>query len=75
MARTSAIAGAVTFPVRDNGVVVGATRGPGHFCYLSDPGRHEIHIEADEVETASLDAAPGVRYYLLQEVENILGYV
>jgi hypothetical protein len=75
VARSSAVASAVTFPVRDNGVVVGATRGPGHFCYLSDPGRHVIHIEADEVETASLDAAPGGRYYLLQEVENILGYV
>lgn len=73
--RSSVVAWALTFPVRDNGVVVGATRGPGHFCYLSDPGWHQLKIEADEVEVAYLYAAPGGRYYLLQEVENIFGYV
>jgi hypothetical protein len=73
--RTSVLAGAVTFPTRDNGVLVGATRGPTHFCYLAEPGHHDIAIEADEAEHAKLDAVAGRSYYLKQEVDNVLGYV
>ncbi|AKT40336.1 hypothetical protein [Chondromyces crocatus] len=65
----------VTFPVHDNGVLVGATRGPGHFCYLAEPGHHVVESAADEVATATIDAAPGGRYTLLQEVEDRLGHV
>jgi hypothetical protein len=75
VARTSAMAQAVTFPTHDNGVLVGATRGIGHFCYLAEPGEHEIAIEADEVENAKLQAEAGKTYYLHEEVDNILGYV
>ena len=60
--RTSVLAAAVTFPAHDNGVLVGATRGPGHFCYLAEPGEHEIAIDADEVEAAKLLAEPGRSY-------------
>ena len=73
--RTSVLGAAVTFPTHDNGVLVGATRGPGHFCYLAEPGEHEIAIDADEVETAKLLAEPGRSYFLKQEVDNIFGYV
>lgn len=73
--RDSEMAQAVTFPVRDGGVLVGATRGPGYFCYLAAPGNHAITIEADEVERAVLVAEPGGRYYLKQEVDNLFGYV
>lgn len=73
--RTSFMAGAVTFPVRDNGVLVGATRGPSHFCYLAAPGRHVLTIEGDAVERAEIVAEPGGRYYLKQEVDNAFGYV
>jgi hypothetical protein len=75
MVRTSVLAQAVTFPTHDNGVLVGATRGPTHFCYLAEPGEHEIVIEADEVEKAKLTAEAGKSYFLKQEVDNILGYV
>lgn len=73
--RTSVLAQAVTFPVRDNGVLVGATRGPSHFCYLAEPGPHTIVVEADEPETAVIHANPGARHYLSQEVENLFGWV
>ncbi len=73
--RTSVLASAVTFPTRDNGVLVGATRGPTHFCYLAEPGEHEISIEADEVERAKLTVEAGKSYFLKQEVDNIFGYV
>ena len=73
--RASVMAFAVTFPVHDGGLLVGATRGPGYFCYFAAPGRHVISTEADETEVAGLVAEPGGRYYLKQEVDNILGYV
>ena len=73
--RTSVLALAVTFPTRDNGLLVGATRGPSHFCYLAEPGTHQITIEADATEVATLQAEAGKSYVLSQEVDNILGYV
>ena len=73
--RSSVMAQAVTFPVHDGEMLVGATRGPGHFCYFAAPGRHTIAIEADEIERAVLIAEPGGRYYLKQEVDNLFGYV
>jgi len=73
--RTSLLASAVTFPTHDNGVLVGATRGPTHFCYLAEPGRHEIAIEADETERARLNAEAGRTYYLKQNVDNVFGWV
>jgi hypothetical protein len=73
--RTSVLAQLVTFPTHDDGVLVGATRGPSFFCYLAEPGEHEIAIEADEQEDATLTAAAGRTYYLHEEVDNILGYV
>lgn len=73
--RTSVIAGAVTFPIRDNGQLVGASRGPGHFCWLAEPGDHEITLETDHVDTAQLRADPAKVYFLKQNVSNVLGVV
>ena len=73
--RTSVIAGAVTFPIRDNGHLVGASRGPGHFCWLAEPGDHEITIETDHVDHASLHADPAKAYFLKQNVSNVMGVV
>jgi hypothetical protein len=73
--RTSILAQAVVFPTHDNGVLVGATRGPTYFCYLAEPGAHTIDIEADEDAQATLMVAAGGRYFLHEEVDNILGYV
>lgn len=73
--RTSVLAMAVTFPIRDNGALVGATRGPSRFCYYAEPGEHEILVEADSTERALLSAAPEGRYFLKLEVDNIAGWV
>lgn len=73
--RDSWQAQAVAFPVHDGGVLVGATRGPGYFCYLAAPGKHRIAIESDEIEDAQIVAEAGGRYYLLNQVDNIFGYV
>lgn len=69
------IASAVTAVVRDNGQIVGATRGPTYFCYRAQPGHHVITSKADSVEEASLDVESGKRYYLHQIVDNIAGWV
>lgn len=73
--RTSVLALAVPFPTHDDGVLVGATRGPSFFCYLAAPGEHEIAIDADETEHARLTAQAGASYVLKEEVDNIFGYV
>ncbi|WP_146651638.1 hypothetical protein [Labilithrix luteola] len=73
--RTAVLGSAVTFPTRDNRLLVGATLGNTHFCYLAEPGEHEITIEADAIETAKLTAEAGKSYFLKQEVDNIFGYV
>lgn len=69
------IAAAVTAVVRDNGQVVGATRGPTYFCYRVWPGQHVITSEADLTEETVLEARPGGRYFLHQIVDNIVGVV
>lgn len=73
--RTSVLAQAVAFPTRDNGKLVGATRGPSHFCYLAEPGPHEIEVEADSKARIALHAVAGRTYFVEQEVENLFGYV
>lgn len=73
--RTSVLAQAVTFPLRDNGVLVGATKGPTHFCYFAEPGAHAIVIEADDTEMAGLVAEAGRTYFLKEEVDNVFGWV
>lgn len=66
--------------VHDNGVLVGATRGPTYFCYLAAPGRHRVistygddidrELGTDVVEEASVVVAPGSRHYLHQDVRT-----
>lgn len=68
-------ASGVTFAVKDNGMLVGATRGASYFCYWAQPGNHHIESDADDVEAANLFAVEGARYYLHQDVKNTLGYV
>lgn len=70
------VAWAVTAEVRDNGELVGATRGDTYFCYLVRPGHHRIESETvDATERAELDAAPGGRYWLHQIVDNYVAVV
>lgn len=68
--RTSVLALDVAFPTRDNGMLVGATRGPSRFCYYAEPGEHEIVVESDSRATAHLVAEPEGRYFLKLEVDE-----
>lgn len=74
--RTSAIAIAITFLVRDNGHLMGATRGSTYFCYLAEPGVHVLESDSDDkIETVRFAVAPAQRMYLHQGVVNALGWV
>jgi len=73
--RSSTEAGGLTFPVRDNGVLVGATRGATYFCYLAGAGEHRIVTEADSNEAQSVIVEAGRSYYLQQEVDAVMGAV
>jgi hypothetical protein len=64
----------LVFAVRDNGVLVGATRKASYFCWYAEPGAHRLESRDDDpasrepprVADAVLDA--GRRYYLEQDV-------
>ncbi|WP_159398075.1 hypothetical protein [Sorangium cellulosum] len=73
--RSSASAWAATFVVRDNGRLVGATRGGTFFCYFAGVGRHHITSESDGTDEATVVVADGRRYYLEQDTSNTFGYV
>ncbi len=74
--RSSPIARDVTFLVRDNNVLVGATRGPTFFCYRAQPGRHRIVITSDDGEQRfDVTLAPLHGYYLDQGLSYRFGFV
>lgn len=73
--RPSVEAPGVTFPVRDNGTLVGATRGGTRFCYLAEPGEHHVVSEADTTDTQTMVVEAGRSYYLRQDVDAVLGAV
>lgn len=74
--RVARVAMAVTFTVRDNDVLVGATRGPSWFCYRAEPGRHRLRITSEDGEQRfDLGFEPRGRYYLEQRLTYNLGYV
>lgn len=73
--RPHVIAGAVAFAVRDNGRLVGATKGASYFCYYAMPGTHRITSEGDGVEDATVTMLPETRYYVHQKVKNVMGWV
>jgi hypothetical protein len=57
-------AGAIqTTRFRDNGVLVGLTRGGSFFCYFAAPGTHRIAPDGAP-EIATLDVTAGRRYLL-----------
>lgn len=68
--RPHSLGALVTIPVRDNGHLVGATRGPSYFCYLVQPGFHDVTSDSGNVARLGLNIAPGARLYL-QQVINV----
>lgn len=74
--RTAILAMAVTFIVRDNDMLVGATRGPTWFCYRAEPGRHHIAIASEDgVQSFDVALEPRARYYLDLGLLYRLGFV
>jgi hypothetical protein len=65
--------GSTVHAVRDNGALVGGTRGASHFCYLAEPGEHTIRI--DPAEPINLTAKAGRLFYLHEEVTEVMGTV
>jgi hypothetical protein len=83
VARTSVLAPNVALSTRDNGRLVGATKGGTHFCYLAEPGLHEITIVAEHptglplqpVERIERTFEAGETYVLRQDVLLLPGVV
>ncbi|MDC3954068.1 hypothetical protein [Polyangium jinanense] len=80
--RPYAVASLVPAVVRDNGRLVGMTKGPSYFCYLAEPGVHKIvsrygddvdaELGSDTLVDTTLTAAPGGHYFLHHDVSAIL---
>lgn len=66
--RPHSLGALLTIPVHDNGHLVGATRGPSYFCYLVQPGFHDVTSKSGNVARLGLSVSPGARIYLQQEI-------
>lgn len=73
--RPAPLAAQVSMPVRDNGRLVGATRGTTYFCYLAASGTHQITSADDDTGPTFLRAQTGARYWLHQDVVELAGDV
>ncbi len=73
--RPDAFAAHVSMPVRDNGRLVGATRGATFFCWLARTGDHQITSSDDDTGPLLLRARSGARYFLHQDVSELAGHV
>jgi hypothetical protein len=73
--RPERLASSVSMAVRDNGRLVGATRGTTFFCYLARVGEHQITSIDDDTGPLLLRARSGVRYWLHQDVVELGGKV
>jgi hypothetical protein len=59
--------------VRDNGRLVGATRGGTFVCWLAAPGEHQITSIDDDTGPTLFRARAGAHYWLHQEVSLLAG--
>ena len=64
-----------TFPVRDNGILVGATVGGSCFCYFAAQGHHELEARSDGYDTLSIDFAAGKEHFIVQAARGAVGIV
>lgn len=64
-----------TYPVRDNGVLVGATVGGSCFCYFAAEGKHELEARSDGYDTAEIDVKAGKEHFILQATRAAVGIV
>jgi hypothetical protein len=73
--RPASMAAQVSMAVRDNGHLVGATRGTTFFCYLARAGEHQIASSGDDTGPLLLRAESRARYWLHQDVVDLAGDV
>lgn len=69
--RPESTAANVTMEVRDNGRLVGATRGSTFVCWLAAPGKHQITSPDDDTGPTLFQARGGSHYWLHQEVTTL----
>ena len=73
--RPDRMARQASMPVRDNGRLVGATRGATFSCWLAAPGEHQITSVSDDTGPMLLQARADARYWLHQDVTELAGSV
>lgn len=73
--RPDDLAAEVTMEMRDNGRLVGATRGETFVCWLAAPGPHQITSHDDDTGPTFFHARAGAHYWLHQEVSVLGGEV
>ena len=66
--KTTNLAFAITFVAWDNGTLVGATKGPTHFCYYAEPGEHDLQVDAQGVARTHYTAEAGKSYFVHEKV-------
>lgn len=71
--RPASLAEATSMKIRDNGRLVGATRGATYVCWLAAPGEHQITSIDDDTGPTLLHARPGARYWVHQDVTALGG--
>ena len=75
MIRPERMASDASMPVRDNGRLVGATRGATFVCWLVAPGEHQLTSVDDDTGPVLLRARAGAHYWLHQDVSELAGTV
>ena len=71
--RESRQAARSTMALRDNGRLVGATRGSSYVCWLASPGEHQLVSVDDDTGPILFNANAGGRYFLHQEISELAG--
>ncbi len=71
--RPESMAGSRSIEVRDNGRLVGATRGETFLCWIATPGAHQIAAHDDDTGPVLLHARAGGRYWLHQDIVELDG--
>lgn len=66
--RPHSIGALLTIPVRDNGLLVGATQGPSYFCYFAQPGLHRITMQLSGELAVDAQVDSGRTLYLHQHI-------
>lgn len=71
--RPDTLARDVSMELRDNGRLVGATRGATYVCWLAAVGEHQLTSIDDDTGPTWLEARANGRYWLHQEVSELGG--